>query len=246
MSETLSPEGIALLEHLAAERGKPFERVDQPADKARAAAAYRLFTGAVRHSELSAEDAAPLLKLPTASARDALDELVQVGSLVLNGSMYQLPRAAARELGPTQAQLSAHAKELGARGGAKGGAARAAALSPECRQEISHAAARERWQRDQQAKQAPPPEPVTGVVSVAASEPPPAFDDDLRTCRHCGVLFDPQRPDQHSCNRHKKSPPPQPRARKPFTVRTAGVEIDCETLEDVIVLVQRLREAKAE
>jgi hypothetical protein len=52
-------------------------------------------------------------------------------------------------LGVRKQELTAdpHAAALGRLGGLKGGKARAAALSPERRREIAHAAARRRWSR---------------------------------------------------------------------------------------------------
>jgi hypothetical protein len=177
MSGHLSREGIALLEHMseqkapAVPRTAPIATALRREQAANREAAYRLFTGNVRHQSLSAEDAAPLLKTTTPAAADALDELVRAGALVLNGSMYELPRAAARELPPT-VDLSAAARDLGARGGAKGGHARAAALTPERRTEIARVAACARAQKARATS------PATGLppAHFEVAVPAPAGD----------------------------------------------------------------------
>ncbi len=193
---TLSAEGIALLEHATASAGRP-ANVPQLAsidmqDVARRNAALRLFVGPVRHVELSAEDAAPLLKLPERVTEKALDELTARGELVKHGAMYRLPGAAQREL-PAEVDLSAAARDLGRRGGLKGGPARAAGLSPERRSEISHAAARARWERDQAQQQGSTPESDDAGADdeQRVSEPAESVASHRARlfCRLCGVLF---------------------------------------------------------
>lgn len=183
MSGYLSREGIALLEHEASKRQPaPPRRENDTAFRREQTgtreAAHRLFTGNPRFRALSAEDAAPLLKVTEAAAADALDELVQDGALVLNRSMYALPLAGATKANRPSTR----------------------AQRPE-RPELTHAAARQRWERDQAVRDALPqaqrlPPADFEIAKAPAAARPPAMPPPVeRACLNakCGRTFAPRR-----------------------------------------------------
>ncbi|HMI91879.1 MAG TPA: hypothetical protein VK509_10975 [Polyangiales bacterium] len=179
--EGLSREGIALLEHEAARRAsKPTGTNVSPRagdsdlnGTLRCAAVLRLFTGAVRHASLGAEEVGPLLKIPQADAQHALDALKARGELVLIGDQYRLPSSVAHDLGPTKEEYSGMGRSLASLPAKK---ARAAARPADATVVHTPPHARARVEIEKRLSEPPAPRPPgdQSYTPLPPQELPPA------------------------------------------------------------------------
>lgn len=192
MPGDLSREGIALLEHVLDKSSAAGSGIERGLAVVRESA-YRLFIGSVhgsrtRHAALSAEDAAALLKISTARADEVLGDLAKVGALVLEGTMYRLPRPTARDM-ERPVDLSSAGRQLAERAVEK------------------RAVARVQRENDHLSKVVPPSTPPPTVAALALRR-----TGDLLTavCKYsqCGVTFSyPSRrgPPPTACSAEHKS-----------------------------------------